>query len=314
MRASNFSTVMRNQAPTVLGSLLLIISCSLHDTGYLQEGDPVGVGAGGSGSTEGGAPGTSAGMSAGIGGAAEGGAAEGGAAEGGAPSTDGGAMNGGVGGTGAPEPEPCDGEQVKCASDAMIADFESDDGRLCVPGSGTVVAYGDGTGSTSPPIGDVKSYDAADDCGRGSAYALHASVEGAEDWGFGFALRFPQEIDTVEAGYKGIRFKAKVAATRQISLKVAMPSTLGASFGGTCVPMQSPMKLCNDHPAAAVVVEAGDWQDYEVEFASLEQEGWGVAAEPDYAAVLQIHVVLPGPVSSGDADYDIWLDDISFYE
>jgi hypothetical protein len=196
----------------------------------------------------------------------------------------------------------------------MIADFESNDGRLCLPGSGTVVAYGDETGTTSPRIGDLKSFESSDDCDdRGSAYALHALVGGSTDWGFGFALRFPQNIDTVEAGYTGVRFKATAAASKKISIKVATPPTLDASFGGTCEPTTSPMKLCNDHHAAAVVVAAGGWREYEVEFSALRQEDWGVVAEADFTAVVQLHVVFPGPVSGGSADYDVWLDDFEFY-
>jgi hypothetical protein len=309
-----------------LGPFLLIISCSLHDTGYLQEGRPSIGGTssndlGGAGETS-----ASAGANVGIGGAAEGGAArggageggaaEGGAAEGGDRSTAGSAATGGsnVGGSGASG--PCGGAQIKCDSPDMITDFESNDGRLCVMmGSGSVIAYGDGTGTQAPKVGDVKSYDASDDCDRGSAYALHALGAGSDDYGFGVAFRFPQNVDTVKAGYKGIRFKAKTTLTsRKISLKVAMPGTLDASFGGSCVPTQTPKKDCNDHPAASVVIAAGGWLDYEVEFSSLQQEGWGVVAEANFEAVSQIHVIFPGPVSGGDADFDVWVDDLAFYE
>jgi len=313
MRAFNVSTALKNNAPSLLGSLLLVISCSLHDTGYLQEGDPAAGGADGSDAGGAGAPGTSAGTGA-VGGAAEGGAGgvgagEGGSAAGGDPSVVGGAGAGGSNGSG-----PCNGEQVKCESSELIADFESDDGRLCVPGSGTVVAYGDGTGTVSPPVGDVKSYDPSDDCDRGSAYALHVLVGGAEDYGYGVALRFPQNVDAVEAGYTGVRFKAKAAKARKISVKVALPTTLDASFGGSCVPTAGPpAKPCNDHPAVAVVVAAGGWLDYEVAFSSLKQEDWGVPAALDYSAVVQLHVVFPGPVSGGSPDFDVWIDDVSFY-
>jgi hypothetical protein len=75
-----------------------------------------------------------------------------------------------------------------------------------------------------------------------------------------------------------------------------------------------PEKLCNDHPASTVVVATGGWREYEVEFSALQQEGWGVEAEADFTAVLQLHVVFPGPISGGVGDYDVWLDDFEFYE
>jgi len=163
-------------------------------------------------------------------------------------------------------------------------------------------------------MGDVKSFDASNDCDRGSAYALHALGGGAKDYGTGIELGFPQNVNAVKAGYKGIRFKAKTAITKKISIKVAIPSSLDASFGGSCEPTQSPMKLCNDHPASVVVIAAGGWLDYEVEFSSLKQEGWGVPAELSFEAIEQLHVVFPGPVSGGYADYDVWLDDFAFYK
>jgi hypothetical protein len=319
MRPFNFSNIaLRNESPLLVGSLLLLISCSLHDTSYLQAGDAADGGAGGAGpdSDSGGSrvTGGSAGTTAAQGGSAAGGSTEGGSPEGGDPSTAGSAATGGsdIAGTGATG--PCGGAQVKCATSNVITDFESNDGHLCVQSSGTVIAYGDGTGTQSPEIGDVKAYDASDDCDRGSAFALHALGGGAKDYGFGVALRLPQNVDAVKAGYKGIRFRAKAAVARKISIKVAIPGTLDASFGGSCVPTQSPMKLCNDHPAAAVVVAAGGWLKYDVAFSALRQEGWGVYAEPNYEAISQIHVVFPGPVSGGSADFDVWLDDFEFYE
>jgi len=316
---------MKNKSALLVGSLLSIISCNLHDTSYLQAGDPKGRGgSAGNDSAGSGAPGAGAGAGAdGIGDSGEGGAGQGGAAESsagqggageGGDRSPAGSATGGSNDVGAGAAGPCDDAAVACASSDMITDFESNDGRLCVLESGTVIAYGDGTGTQSPAIGDVRSFDASDDCERGSAFALHAVGAGSTDYGFGIALRFPQNVDAVAAGYKGIRFKAKAGQSRKISIKVATPATLDASFGGSCEPTKSPEKLCNDHPAAAVVVATGGWVDYQVTFASLKQEGWGVPATVTFDAVAQIHVVFPGSGSGGSKDYDIWLDDFTFYE
>jgi hypothetical protein len=310
---------MKNQSALFLGPLVLFISCNLHDTSYLQEGDPNGRGGrAGSNSGESGAAGASAGADHGIGGSGQGGSGEGGVPAGG--TGDGGDQSmagsagsdaGGVGAAG-----PCDGGQIQCKSSDVITDFESNDGRLCVQSSGTVIAYGDGTGTQFPEVGDVRAYDASDDCDRGSVYALHALGAGAQDYGFGVAFRFPQNVNAVEAGYKGIKFKAKVPGDKgsKISIKVALPTTLDASFGGSCEPTVSPKKDCNDHPAAAVVIATGGWLEYQVPFTSLKQEGWGVYAPLNYEAIAQIHVVFPGPISGGSANFDVWLDDLEFYK
>jgi len=315
-------TVMRNKSAWLLGSLLSFVGCNLHDTSYLQAGEPNGRGGRGGSDSGGGA---SAGADPGLGGAGDGGALEGGSGPGG----EGGNGGGGEGGDPSMVGHPtggsdlggdagaggvCNGAHVECESSDTITDFESNDGHLCLDAGGTVIAYGDGTGTQSPEIGDVRAYDASDDCDRGSVYAMHALGAGAKDYGFGIALRFPQNVDAVEAGYTGIRFKAKAAKSRKISLKVAIPATLDASFGGSCVPTQSPTKLCNDHPSAPVTVAAGSWAEYEVPFSSLKQEGWGVPATTSYDAVSQVHVVFPGPVSGGSADFDVWLDDFEFYK
>jgi hypothetical protein len=314
---------MKNKSALLLGALLVIVSCNLHDTSYLQAGDPNGRGghagtdSGGSGAT-----GASAGAADVTGGAGEGGSREGGSGEGGEagggdggdPSMAGSPMGGSNIGAGAAG--PCDGARVVCESSDMITDFESNDGRLCVQSSGTVIAYGDGTGTQAPEVGDVRAYDASDDCDRGSLYALHALGIGATNYGFGVALRFPQNVDAVEAGYTGIRFKAKAAKPKtKISIKVAIPATLDASFGGSCEPTAGPPKKdCNDHPAASVLIATGGWLTYEVPFTMLKQEGWGVPATPSYEAVAQVHVIFPGPISGGSADFDVWLDDFEFYK
>ena len=134
MRAFNVSTAMKNQAVSLVGPFLLIISCTLHDTGYLQKGDPAGGATGGTDSAESGAPGASAGTNS-TGGVADGGAPDGGAAEGGDQSMGGSGTQGGASGGGTGASGPCGGEQIKCESSHVVADFESNDGRLCVPGS-----------------------------------------------------------------------------------------------------------------------------------------------------------------------------------
>jgi hypothetical protein len=309
---------MKNQSALFLGPLVLFISCNLHDTDYLQAGDPNGRG-GRAGSDSGGSgeAGASAGGHDGIGGSREGGSGEGGAPVGGSGEGGDRSMAGSAGSdVGVGAAGPCDGGLIQCESSDMITDFESNDGHLCVQSSGTVIAYGDGTGTQSPEVGDVRAYDASDDCDRGSLYALHALGAGAQDYGFGVAFRFPQNVNAVQAGYKGLKFKAKVPGDKgsKISIKVALPTTLDASFGGSCEPTVSPKKDCNDHPAAAVVIATGGWLEYQVPFTNLKQEGWGVSAPLNYEAIAQIHVVFPGPISGGSANFDVWLDDLEFYK
>jgi len=291
LRDARISTSSRK---ALLCAPLLLIGCSFHDVSYLQEGGAGGSSSASAGTSRGGEAGTH-GSSGPAGGSA------------GTPVVAGGT----TGGSG--NPAACGGNTVACASPDMIADFESNDGHLCGEQGGTVVAFGDGIGTTSPMIGDLTEFDPEDDCDRGSAYALHTLVSGAKDYGFGLTFRLPKKVDATAAGYQGVKFKAKASASRKISIKVATPSTLEAQFGGSCEPTTTPKKDCNDHFASSVVVSTGGWLDYQVEFASLKQEGWGVRGTPDYTAILQIVVVFPGPVSGGSADFDVWLDDISFY-
>jgi hypothetical protein len=283
-----------------LGVPLLLIGCNLHDVGYLEEGGDSGSDAGG---TDTAGSGTSSGGSAGSKPSSGGSGGSAGSA---------GSASGGAGSTGTTA--PCDGNAVVCSSPDTIADFESNDGHLCGPEGGTLVAFSDGTGSTSPSIGDLGEFDASDDCDRGSAYALHVLISGAKDYGYGITLRLPKLVDATSAGYTGIKFKAKTAMAKKIVLKVGMPSTLETQYGGSCEPTKAPDKACNDHFGKSVVVATGGWIDYQVDFASMKQEGWGVPGAANYAAVLQLVFVFPGPVSGGSSDFDVWLDDVAFYK
>ena len=299
LRDARISTSNRKAA--LLCAPLLFMGCSFHDVSYLQEGRNAGSSPANAGTNNGGEAGTHS-SSGGAGGS------------GGTTAVAGGTTAVAGGGTGgSANPGACD-NTVICASPDMIADFESNDGHLCGEEGGTVVAFGDGTGTTSPMIGDLTEFDPSDDCDRGSAYALHALVSGAKDYGFGLTFRLPKIVDATAAGYRGVKFKAKASASRKISIKVATPSTLEAQFGGSCEPTTMPKKDCNDHFASSVVVATGGWLDYQVEFASLKQEGWGVRGTADYSAILQVVVVFPGPVSGGSSDFDVWLDDLSFYK
>ncbi len=74
--------------------------------------------------------------------------------------------------------------------------------------------------------------------------------------------------------------------------------------GGECV------ENCND--AFGTVLELGEtWQEYSVPFSGLTQQGWGhvppAGFDPTAVLTVQLHV-------DADVAFDLWVDDVRFYE
>jgi hypothetical protein len=100
-----------------------------------------------------------------------------------------------------------------------------------------------------------------------------------------------------------------------VLVEVATTDTLDASFGGSCHP--SAGRICDDHYGAARTVSVF-WTLVRVPFRQLRQLGFGVRADWDARHAVELHVavkkdVLPEEARDRPLDFDLWVDDISFY-
>jgi hypothetical protein len=141
----------------------------------------------------------------------------------------------------------------------------------------------------------------------GSSYGMRLQGSGftsnTDDWatlGFNF---ISQQVTYDVTPYRGFTFWAKVTSgSMSMRVNLGVPGTLPPAQGGTC------MALCFDMYHVDVNVGTS-WQQYQVSFEALAQEGWGPAPK-DLAHAMFLDFAW-GPPNPGS--FDFWIDDLSFY-
>ncbi len=138
-----------------------------------------------------------------------------------------------------------------------------------------------------------------------TGYAMHTYGSGFLTWaqlGLSFRSSPPacdQPIDAREA--TGVRFRAKgVPQPQTIRLSVQTVATNPPNDGGTCD------DYCYDGFGYSIVV-GPDFQEYQIPFAAMTQQGWGTPVFFDPGTILNI--VWSGQVPC----FDFWIDDVAFY-
>ncbi len=219
---------------------------------------------------------------------------------GGAGTTPGGSA--GTAGSSGPTGLACSTVPVGPANDLLIDDLSTDD--FVVPQNGSRIGewYTFSDGSAEVEISHVAGADGAD-------FAVRIEGGPFETWGAGFGLTLNQpDADGVmsdglacaydASAYTGIRFMARGSGPFRVTVQGM--NVVPAAGGGTCE------SSCYD--AHTRRLEAtDDWQEFVVPFRTLEQRGFGTAAEfdPTILRSIQFEVNAPNGI-------DLSLDDIAF--
>lgn len=201
-----------------------------------------------------------------------------------------------------------------CSHEVVIDDMEDGDGEVCnVAGrKGMWTVYGDGTGTLTPPSGDLVHSAVLPACRGRSARALHLQGRGVSDWGAGIAGHLGPRGATFDLSrYHGIRFWARADTQTRLTITATSEPSLDEMFGGTCRPTGG--RECTDNHSTVRNVGPA-WTQYNVRFAELKQNGHGVVTEFDVRRVNEIHFgIRRSPADDGPADFDLWIDDIVLY-
>jgi hypothetical protein len=284
-------------------------------------------GNGGTNATGGVAP---KGGSTGLGGAPTGGTASGvggTTAKGGTSSGLGGAATGGgtstsAAGTTSKLPATC---QTVDAG-LTLYDGTPEDGActssLNLPRIGYWYSFNDGTGTQTPANGAAHNGVLG---GRGGSAdcAMHNTGSGFTDWGgsFGFDFNPAQTGKCIydASGYAGIRLYLKGATTgtvgsgskakdNSVRVNIGTPATVATTEGGSCTGTK-----CNDHFGEWCTVTSS-YAVCNLDFATISQAGWGTAATFDRSKLLQFFVQAVKDKNATSDNWDIWLDDVQFYQ
>lgn len=199
----------------------------------------------------------------------------------------------------------------------MIDDMEDGDGSI-LASSGRVGAWytaNDASGTQTPAEGGDFTMSAIDPPRNGSSFAANSSGSDFTGWGalLGFDLSNDGSAEKAPynaAGYRGISFWARAGEGSTKQLRVKLPDSNTSPEGGVCDDtIDEGETACFDDFGASVTLSR-DWQQYNLEFDALAQEGYGLQADSVQTdAIYSIQF----QVGAGDA-FDIWIDDVGFLE
>ena len=319
--------------PFALLALCLIAACSTYNDALLGSAPAaVNAGNGGDGGESHGAAGSAdrGGSTSSAGKpSAEGGNDGGSAARAGASSAGGGSDNGGGAGVGGMSSGAGKGGSPNSAGSAgtptagtgnglvgdQIDDFEDQDEFILrlSQRNGPWYRVADTTASgTVGPTMTIAALASADlrPGGSGTA-ALHLTATGFADWGAGVGADMVNQMGKKAAydvsAYRTIRFYAKIASGSTSTVKVLFPNVHSDADGGQCSDLDS-TKRCGDHLFKSVSGLKTTWEQYEVKFADLTQQAFGLPQSSfDPTGVYSVQFTLANKLP-----IDLWVDDVTF--
>jgi len=204
-------------------------------------------------------------------------------------------------------------EPVDLTAENMIDDLEDGDGSIIEePGrTGAWYTYNDGAEGSGQSPAEGTEFLPAEGGANDSAYAANTSGSGFTDWGAAMAF----DINTGEEGakgvfdgssYTGIAIMARGNTTMRAS--IATVATTATEYDGDCEPGSGEGEECDD--AFGVNLNLSDeWAQYVLPFDSVTQDGWGQPASFDASTILGMQFSI-----ADGGEFDIWVDDVGFYE
>jgi hypothetical protein len=156
-------------------------------------------------------------------------------------------------------------------------------------------------------------------CGT-STRAMRVTGSGFTDWGagLGFALRYGAgdagvgtELPYDGSRFKGFTFWGRIGDTSIGTIRVGFGDKWSRPEGGVCTvtPTLGP-NACYDTFGESFTLTT-TWQRFSIEFGQLQQRSFGLARPGlDTTALMTFDVAIP-PASPV---FDVWIDDVAFFE
>jgi hypothetical protein len=205
----------------------------------------------------------------------------------------------------------CSAVVTWCSDPLVIDDMEDADSAICASGGrrGWWYALGDETpGATLTPRRDGDFVQAAIPGGRGASHrAARLSGSGFTDFGavMGFALNAQAAGNLAydARAFGGIKFWMK--NSQSVHVLVPTVETAPPDQGGNCVGGLD--ANCTLWFGFKVTAPSNDWVEYRIPFSALDQIDGSTAWNP--AHLLNINFA-----SRRDTTFDMWVDDVQFYD
>lgn len=222
----------------------------------------------------------------------------------------------------------CDAAPVVPAA-LIIDDFEDSDAKILTQEgrAGGEYIYGDGTATaiSVPPTNGVFIPELLHGAkGPNNLGAVRITGSGFAAWGSGFGFEFNSPTDSPNvrgkydcSAHKGIAFWARTGSGTPVQMQLYFPS-LQTSFteGSLCkrdnIPEAKGNWCDDDFVAANPAMVQSEWKYFKIPFAGAAQRGYdGCAVYPSLDLKLMLGLQFR---FDKNTNYDVWLDDLAFYD
>jgi hypothetical protein len=188
------------------------------------------------------------------------------------------------------------------------------DGRV-----GQWYTYHDATeGTLNPQQGTTPAMEtiAGQRCGT-SAKAMRVTGSGFSDFGagFGFSFRYDagasMELPYDASRFRGVTFWGRIGETSIGTVRLSIGDKWSRPDGGVCTttPSNGP-NACYDTFGAPFTLTT-TWQRFSIDFGQLQQQAFGLQRPAlDTSEVMNLEIAIPAAAPV----FDIWIDDVAFYQ
>jgi hypothetical protein len=198
----------------------------------------------------------------------------------------------------------------------LLDDLEDGDSLVATVGvrNGGWWVSSDGTSTTIPPAEQAPAAERILGGRCGSEYAMRVTGTGFTDWGavLSTTYRYTDETAPFDASqFRGITFWARVGEENDSTIRAQVQDLNTHLAGGVCNPESSSPDACYNGFGVPLGEISDEWQKFTLEFSTLTQrEGWGnrvPAVDPTALYTLEWNL-------DPNRTFDLWVDDIWFYE
>jgi hypothetical protein len=215
-----------------------------------------------------------------------------------------------------------DQKDPKCESSGvvdptlLIDDLEDGDHLVAPVGvrNGGWWVASDGSSTTTPPSDQAPDPERILGGRCESESAMRVTGTGFTGWGAVLSTTFRYVDETVPfdaSGFRGITFWARVGEENESPIRAQVQDSSTHLNGDICNPEPQTPDECYNGFGATLLTISTKWQKFELDFSTLTQrEGWGYQADAvDTSALYTLEWTL-----DPNRTFDLWVDDIWFYE
>ncbi|HWA76763.1 MAG TPA: hypothetical protein VG937_30730 [Polyangiaceae bacterium] len=227
----------------------------------------------------------------------------------------GGSASGGSGSGGNGDPE-CLASVGPIDPTTLVDDLEDNNGQLSRTAgrNGSWWISTDGTdGTISPPADAAPSPERVPGGHCGSNFAMRVTGQGFTNWGavLSAGFRYSNQAESIDASaFRGVMFWARTGDTNSSTIRVQFQDANTRPEGGVCNATPGTPDECYNGFGTDLVQLGTEWRLYKLDFSRMAQREFGYRADAlDTAHLYDMEWNL-----QSSSIFDLWVDDIWFYE